>query len=170
MIANRAFQLPMQNSGSGASIFRLLGVDWLPVTAFVQDAGVSVLLGMSGNSPFNVFAVGQNYPSGAASSFGFVAHLDGEVWRGVELPDDVKVTRLFTDVAVGPPGLPNGAYVTPDAIFDGTTWTTSTDPVAGALLTVDLRGDEMWAAGYDGIIVRWTGSGWAISHPFGSQP
>ena len=115
---------------------------------------------MSGDSPFNVFAVGQNYPSG----------LDGEAWRAVDVPDDVKVSRLFTDVVVGPPGLPNGAYVTPDAIFDGTTWTTSTDPVAGALLTVDSRGDEMGAAGFDGIIVRWNGSGWAISHPFSSQP
>ncbi|HXU62369.1 MAG TPA: hypothetical protein VN962_11735 [Polyangia bacterium] len=165
MVGNRRIQIAYQADGGVATIFQLAGSDWFPLLSFVEDAGVSVLLGLSGNSFANLFAVGQKFPSGSAESFGFVARSDGGSWRPADVPQDLTAGQLFTDVAVGPPGLPDGAYITPDLIFDGTTWTRSTDALAGLLTTVDTRGDEMWAAGQDGVIARWNGSGWTVSRP-----
>ena len=88
-------------------------------------------------------------------------------------PEDVRVDRNFTDVAVRPPGAPAGAWFTAGfrgaVRFDGTTWT-SDDPVATGLLAIDVRGSAMWAAGIDGKIVRWNGQAWEISSAAAPPP
>jgi hypothetical protein len=150
---------------------------WAREAAFPQDHGAASFGRISGTSDTNIWTGGLRNPSGAAASFATAAHFDGVTWSvragqgTAEAPEDIVLGRIFTDVAVGPPDAPSGAWFTdgsreerPAVLFDGTTWT-APDPVASGLLAIDVRGTAMWAAGYNGKVVRWTSSGWVISNP-----
>jgi hypothetical protein len=148
---------------------------WTREAAFPETRGAAQFLRISGTSDDDVWASGVKYPSGAAASFAFAAHFDGATWTaraGSDVsdgaPQEVLGDRAFTDVAVGPPDAPAGAWFAADlknaVRFDGTTWT-SDDPLTTELEAIDVRGGAMWAAGRDGKILRWNGQAWEISSP-----
>jgi hypothetical protein len=149
---------------------------WAREGVFQELRGISSFERISGASDTNIWAVGVKHPSGAAVGFAFAAHFDGMTWSaqaGVEYPllapETVIIRRIFTDVAVSTPDAPAGAWFTDGnrtgaVRFDGTTWS-SPDPVASGLLGIDVRGAAMWAAGFDGKVVRWTPAGWVVSNP-----
>jgi hypothetical protein len=112
--------------------------------------------------------VGLNVPSGAAAGFAFVARFDGQHWAEATVPEEELIDHNFSDVAVHPPGLPAGAWITSSTeravIFDGTSWKLGEDSTAD-LLAVDVRGDKMWATGRDGKVLRHAASGWVVDLP-----
>ena len=141
--------------------------DWT-VEASFQQRGFASFYGLSGSSATDIWAVGNNIPSGAATSaIGFVAHFDGSTWSGVPtVPDILFEARVVVDVAARTPD--GGATWFLDGRegvrFDGTNWATN-----GALANtgaIDARDDTMYAVGDAGLIMRWTAAtGWIVDRP-----
>ncbi|HWJ56258.1 MAG TPA: hypothetical protein VNR90_08555 [Vicinamibacterales bacterium] len=165
--------------GAEAVVLRQTGGQdgaWTREAAFGEARGVARFDRISGTSDGNVWACGIKNPSGAAAGFAYAVHFDGATWsvRAASslvpggAPEEVLHDREFTDVAVGTPDAPAGAWFAAGFLnavrFDGAAWS-SDDPVATGLDAIDVRGDAMWAAGGDGKIVRWNGQAWEISRP-----
>ena len=170
---------PVAGVRSAEAVVLRLDADgsWAREASFPQDHGAAGFGRISGASDTNIWAGGLRNPSGAAASFALAAHFDGTTWSlqaglGTPLaPEDIILGRSFPDVAVSPPDAPSSAWFTdgsfeqrPAVRFDGTTWT-APDPVASGLVAIDVRGGAMWAAGFNGKVVRWTPSGWVVSNP-----
>jgi hypothetical protein len=150
---------------------------WAREAVFSQDHGGALFASIRGDSDTDIWASGVRNPSGAAISYATAAHFDGATWSlqagqgTAAAPDDIIAGRIFTDIAVSPPDAPSGAWFTdasregrPAVRFDGTTWR-APDPIASGLQGIDVRGASMWAAGFNGKVVRWTPGGWVISNP-----
>jgi hypothetical protein len=141
--------------------------EWTQEASFPQKGSAS-FFGISGSSPTDIWAVGENLPSGAAQGpIGFVTHFDGTAWSRVE-PDPVTLWEFVNvlDVAVATPDA--GAVWFLDARegvrFDGTTWTTN--PALATTGAIDARDTVMYAVGDAGLIVRWTQqTGWIVDRP-----
>jgi hypothetical protein len=133
--------------------------------AFEQEHGACGILGIGGSSAADVWAVGTEFPAGAAASFAFAAHRDGGAWARATPPDeDLTIERTYTDVVAHAPGAEDGAWVTATGYSavrrTGSTWTPA-DQMTGDLLDIDARDGAMFAVGEAAKILRWTGTGWA---------
>jgi hypothetical protein len=141
--------------------------DWTQEASFPQKGSAS-FFAISGSSPTDIWAVGENLPSGAAQGpIGFVTHFDGTAWSRVQ-PDPIDLWEFVNvvDVAVATPDA--GAVwfldVREGARFDGTTWTTN--PALANTGAIDARDGVMYAVGDAGLIVRWTAqTGWIVDRP-----
>jgi hypothetical protein len=135
------------------------------VEASFQVRGFAAFYGLSGSAANDIWAVGNNLPSGAATSAeGFVAHFDGATWSPVRTePDVLFEAAVVIDVVAASPDA--GAAWFLDARegvrFDGTTWTvTRTLATTGA---IDARDGTMYAVGDGGLVMRWTAAtGWIV--------
>jgi len=143
---------------------------WTVETEFPQRGNAS-FFGLSGASATDVWAVGTNTNSGAATGIGFAARFDGTTWAPVANPDVLFEMRLFTDVAVATPD--DGADWllggTAGLRFDGTNWTV--EPALATTVAIDARDEVMYAVGADGLVLRWTAaSGWTADHAAAKEP
>jgi hypothetical protein len=141
--------------------------DWTQEASFPQK-GTASFYAISGRSPNDIWAVGENLPSGAAQGpIGFVTHFDGTAWS-IVAPDPTELWQFVNvvDVAVDTPD--GGAVwfldVREGVRFDGTTWTTN--PTLANTGSIDARDGVMYAVGDAGVIVRWTAqTGWIVERP-----
>ncbi|HUQ07272.1 MAG TPA: hypothetical protein VM261_32495 [Kofleriaceae bacterium] len=132
--------------------------------SFPQEHGACGILGIGGSSASDVWAVGTEFPAGAAASFAFAAHLDGGAWSRATPPDeDLTIERTYTDVVARAPGAEDGAWVAATGISAvrraGSTWSPA-DQTTADLLDIDARDAQMFAVGEDAKILRWTGAEW----------
>jgi hypothetical protein len=158
--------VPGESSNIEAVVLRhpRAGGDWT-VEASFEQRGFASFYGLSGSSAADIWAVGNNIPSGAATSaIGFVSHFDGSSWSGVRtVPDILLEGSIVVDVAAATPDA--GATWFLDARegvrFDGTNWTTTAALAnTGA---IDARDGVMYAVGDAGLVMRWTpAAGWVV--------
>jgi len=158
-------------SGSEGEVFR-----WDPATGGWNRELVTggartaaAFYGLSGSGADNVWAVGVDFPDGAAAPFSTAMRFDGMHWDGVGLTEELIAERTFNDVAVAAPGAEHGAWIVFESDpgeeagalrFDGATWTGADPEVTAHLNAVDVRGTAMWAVGTFGKVVRWTDGRW----------
>jgi hypothetical protein len=132
--------------------------------SFPQAHGACGIYGIGGTSAADVWAVGTEFPAGAAASFAFAAHRDGGAWsRATPLDDDLTIERTYTDVIARAPGAEDGAWVAATGISavrrNGSTWSPAEETTAD-LLDIDARDAQMFAVGEDAKILRWSGAEW----------
>lgn len=156
-----------QLNGCAAEIHR-----WNPATrmfvreqSFAQDHGACGIYGLGGSSASDVWAVGTEFPAGAAASFAFAAHLDGAQWsRATPADDELTIDRTFTGVAAHVPGAEDGAWLVASGISavrrNGSTWSSADDSTAD-LFDIDARDRQLFAVGANAKVLRWTGADWA---------
>jgi len=136
---------------------------WVRETAFLEERGAAHFSAISGSSASDVWAVGAKFPSGAAAGFAYAAHFDGTRWTPAETEEDVRISRSYSDVVAHAPGASTGAWIAGGrggaVLYDGTTWSAAAADTAG-LLALDFRGNDLWAAGVDGKVMRHGPGGW----------
>jgi hypothetical protein len=135
---------------------------WMVEAEFPQRGSAS-FLGMSGSSATDVWAVGTNTPSGAATGIGFIAHFDGTVWASASPPDNIIEGHAVIDVAAATPDDGAAWFLAGNTgiRFDGETWTLA--PELANALAIDARDGAMYAVGVDGLVLRWTAAGgWSV--------
>jgi hypothetical protein len=147
--------------GSDAEIFRLqANGGFTREAAFSEQMGAAAFDGLSGSSAHDVWAVGLKFPSGAAMGFAFAAHYDGSAWTGFpDAPEDVRIGRSYTDVAVLPGATWFGASGDTCVRFDGSTWAAEGSATTN-LLAIDAQGGRLFATGRGGKILRKDAAGW----------
>jgi hypothetical protein len=151
-----------------STIFR-----WNPATRsfalerdFVITYGSCGFEGVSGTSAGNVWAVGDQFPAGAAAAYAFAAYYDGTAWDGIHPSEEQATDRTYMDVAVGAPGAENGAWMVAQGrgivLWDGTKWASTAYPLTEDLYAIDARGSVMYAVGDNAKVVRWNGTTWEL--------
>jgi hypothetical protein len=152
--------------GCEATIYK-----WTPLTrrfaaeqSFTQERGACGIMGLGGSSASDVYAVGTEFPAGAAAPFAFAAHRDGASWsRATPADEELTIDRTYTDVAARAPGAEDGAWVVASGISavrrNGSVWSPAEDTTAD-LLDIDARDQQVFAVGAGAKIVRWDGSQW----------
>jgi hypothetical protein len=138
------------------------GIGWTVEGSFPSD-GNAVVLSMMGTSATDIWAGGINSPRGAASLYGGLFHFDGTTWTVPVTPDDFLRVRIVIDIAVATPDAGAALFTTGAAglRFDGSSWTEV--PELFGANDIDVRGEQMYAVGTDGIVSRWASqTGWTI--------
>jgi hypothetical protein len=163
---------PISGSNAEALILRHgpAGTTGWTIEASFPQHGFSSFFGLSGSSATNIWAVGRNEPSGAATNFGFAARFDGTAWTRAPAPDSLFQSATLTDVVVATPDANATWTIGGDEgfRFDGASWTTT--PLAGAV-AVDARNGEMYAVGTNAVVFHWTASaGWIVDRPPAQAP
>ena len=140
-------------------------LEW-PVELSVPQRGSTRILSLAGNSATDIWAAGVNTPSGAAAGYGGMYHFDGTVWTAPPFVDEILQSHFFSDIATGTPDAGATWFVggVSGVRYDGTTFTEA--PELASATRIDARGDEMYAVGEDGIVLRWTAhTGWTVTRP-----
>ena len=140
-------------------------LEW-PVELSVPQRGSSRIASLAGNSATDIWAAGVNTPSGAAAGYGGMYHFDGTVWTAPPFVDEILQSHFFSDLATGTPDAGATWFVggVSGVRYDGTTFTQA--PELASATRIDARGEEMYAVGEDGIVLRWTAhTGWTITRP-----
>jgi hypothetical protein len=149
-----------------------VGTTGWTVEVTFEQRGAAAFFGLSGSSAMNIWAVGTNTPSGAATGIGFAARFDGTGWAAVvPTPDILFESRLFTDVAVATPDAGADWLLGGNAglRFDGTNWTV--EPALANAAAIDARDAVMYAVGTDGLVLRWmAASGWTVDRAAAMEP
>jgi hypothetical protein len=132
--------------------------------AFLQQHGECAFVGLGGSSGTDIWAVGREFPAGAAAPFAFAVHRDASGWTRATPPDeDLTIDRTYTDVAPRAPGAESGAWVVAAGVtavrIDGAS-SSAADAITSDLFDIDARGDVMYAVGASGKILRWNDAGW----------
>jgi hypothetical protein len=136
---------------------------WVVEASFPQR-GAAGVHGMSGSSATDAWAVGVDQPSGAATGVGLIVHFDGATWSRAGGPDIPSTVHHMSDVAASTPD--EGATWIVGGVRAvrvlGADFTISPDETLGRTGAIDARGAAMYAVGLDGLVMRWTASGWVV--------
>lgn len=191
---------PVFMSGAGGTILRYQDGEFDEF----ETPGASIVFGMWGSAPDDVWAVGGNNGGGS----GFVWRFDGTAWSEAALPEQVDGTDTVwkvagiasddvwmsataaktlhwngssldfeavpgTDASFTSIGGNGERFVAVGGQFDGAIyenggdgWESALDPGASDLLTgVAVSGDQAYAVGRFGAVLRRTSDGWVAESP-----
>jgi hypothetical protein len=147
---------PVFMSGEGGTILRYQDGEFTEL----ETPGASIVFGMWGSAPDDVWAVGGNNGGGS----GFVWRFDGEAWSEVELPEQINGTDTVWKVAgIAADDVWMSATAAKTLHWNGSSLDFEAIPGTDASFTsISGNGERFVAVGgqFDGAIYENTGEGW----------
>jgi hypothetical protein len=149
------------------------GSAWTEPTDVSGASSITVLRGVDGSDPADVWAVGWTSDGGVADAL--VARFDGSSWQPSDAPSDTALADVRAlgpdDVwVVGTAGNPEIVEERAIALhWDGSTWTQFAVPVGGGrsgLNGIAGTSDDLWAVGYHHrgpLVLQYDGTRWERS-------
>jgi hypothetical protein len=136
--------------GLDATILHWQGTSW---AASPSPVGTyTAMRGVSGNASNDVWAVGDS---------GTIVHWDGTTWSNVSSGTTANLDGVWADGAGEAWAV--GGHLERDGVilhYDGTKWSQSYKSDSELTAVWGTAADDVWAVGYDLVVVHWDGAKW----------
>jgi hypothetical protein len=154
---------PVFMSGSNGTIVRFENGTFVNMPT---PANTSIVFGMYGATPDDVWAVG-----GGTTGGGFAWRFDGNAWAEVAVPIDPAQDTLFKVSGIAADNVWLVGSRGTALHWDGSQLAADNIPVDGTLLSVAGNSERFVAAGgnFDGVLYENDGSGWVSKLPTGGD-